>query len=47
MEVIQLLKPFEEKEILNVPNGETGEIYIHIFADESGNELLEKSSIKS
>lgn len=46
LETIQTLEPFREGIILNVPRYETGKIYIDIFADQWGEELLEKAIVE-
>lgn len=46
METIQVLESFNESVVLNVADNETGEIYVYIFADESGDKILEEVTIK-
>ena len=45
-ETIQILQPFDETTVLNVPEYENGEIYITIFSDGTGNTILEESTIE-
>ncbi len=44
-EAIQVLQPFGKQMVLNVPDYETGEIYIYIFEDGSGEKILEEITI--
>ncbi len=46
LEEIQTLKTFHEPVSLDIPNSETGEIYVNIFADELGEKVLEEGIIK-
>ncbi len=46
LEPIQTLDFFNEPVVLNVPDSEMGEIYIYIFTDESGEEILEEARIE-
>lgn len=46
IEAIQILKPFNENIILNVPEYESGEIYIKIFSNEIGDNILEEMTIR-
>lgn len=41
-EIIQSMEPFNELLVLDIPADETGEICIYIFADETGDEMLEE-----
>lgn len=41
-ETVQVLEPLGAQMVLNVPEDETGKIYIYIFADESGDKMIEE-----
>ena len=46
LETIQVLEPLNDTLVLNVPEDETGKIYIYIFSDNSGDAILENVVIK-
>ena len=46
LEIIQTLKPLSDQIVLDFPVNETGEIYIRIFADELGKEIIEDAVVE-
>lgn len=44
-QTVQLLNPFNESIVLDIPDDEKGEINIYIFADKTGNKMLEEVTI--
>lgn len=46
IEAVQILQPFNDAVVLNVLEHENGKIHISIFADKSGDRILEKAAIE-
>lgn len=44
-ETVQVLKPFEENKVLQIPGGETGSVVVYVFADSKGGDVLEELEI--
>ncbi len=45
IKTVQILQPFEKNMVLEIPKDETGTVAVYVFANEKGDEVLEKLEI--
>ena len=45
METVQVLQSFENNLLIRMPHGDTGTVSVYVFADSSGEEIIEEMEI--